>query len=159
MKASVAKLLQISTWRNKNPDKCREYRKKWAENNKDRIRACCNERRKKNKEKYNARDRAKIASDPAHRLKKNRGCKNFRLKRKYGITIEEYESLITAQVGSCPICTEPLRIGGQIDVDHCHSTGRVRAILHSKCNRLLACCSEDIATLYRAINYLREHSS
>jgi len=56
------------------------------------------------------------------------------LKRKYGITLEQYDQMLEAQGGGCAICA---RAPGKqvLAVDHCHETGRVRALLCSGCNR------------------------
>lgn len=58
------------------------------------------------------------------------------LKAKYGITVEQYERMLASQGGGCAICGRP---PGQTKhaVDHCHASGRVRALLCAACNRSL----------------------
>lgn len=58
----------------------------------------------------------------------------------YGITSEEYTSLVDKQQGVCRICGKPevrITISGKVSglsVDHDHVTGRVRGLLCWKCN-------------------------
>ena len=42
--------------------------------------------------------------------------------------------------------------------DHCHSTGKVRALLCGQCNQLLGQAKENINTLRASIKYLEKHS-
>lgn len=66
--------------------------------------------------------------------------KNSNLKSLYGITLEQYDSLLASQGGHCAICpaTEPGGRGGW-KVDHDHVTGKVRGLLCDSCNKM---CSE-----------------
>lgn len=124
-----------------------EYQKQWRENNPDKI--------KKYKAKQKAYDARWKAKHPERYRRKN---KSKNLKAKYGISIEEYEALLEEQSSICPICNRPLDDENeQIDVDHCHDSGKVRNIVHNKCNRLLACCEDSIERLESAIKYLRRH--
>jgi hypothetical protein len=51
----------------------------------------------------------------------------------YGITADDYEAMLFAQNGQCRLCGSDG--GGQrLSVDHCHSSGKVRNLLCSKCN-------------------------
>lgn len=54
-------------------------------------------------------------------------------KRKYGLTLAEVEEM---RGGGCEICGAPNGGGrhGQLHIDHCHSTGRVRGVLCDSCN-------------------------
>ena len=55
---------------------------------------------------------------------------------KYGITIECYDSLLSAQSGVCAICKmSPEKNGARLSVDHCHRTDRIRGLLCKTCNR------------------------
>lgn len=75
---------------------------------------------------------------------------------KFGITLEEYESLLKGQHGVCGICqcelTDPR--GFAPHLDHDHETGRVRGILCQGCNNGLGNFKDSISTLQKAINYL-----
>jgi hypothetical protein len=76
-------------------------------------------------------------------------------KRKYGIGLEEYETMFAAQCGLCKICkTDEKRGIGDLQVDHCHTTGEIRGLLCSNCNLMLGLVYDDTETLLSAIEYL-----
>jgi hypothetical protein len=77
---------------------------------------------------------------------------NYRLKARFGITLEEYNLLLQEQEGVCAICkrTEARRLA----VDHCHATGQIRGLLCSGCNRLLGRIEDPKGQA--AIRYLQE---
>lgn len=121
----------------RDPEKQREHNKKWTTNNK----AWRQEYNKKNREKiYNTN-------------------RNHTLKRLYGITLEEYNTLFLNQKGCCSICevhqldlTDPRALA----VDHNHTTGKVRGLLCSTCNKALGLFNDSIDLLMKATNYLKE---
>ena len=76
------------------------------------------------------------------------------LKRKYGMTMEQYEAMLEAQGGGCFICGRPPRQDISLHVDHDHSTGAIRGILCFCCNNALADFQEDPMLLRKAIGYL-----
>jgi len=76
------------------------------------------------------------------------------LKFHYGITIEDWHAMLIAQSGRCDICTKPMM---KPLVDHCHETGRVRALLCGACNVGLGQFQDDVALMLRAIAYLEQH--
>ena len=80
------------------------------------------------------------------------------LKRKYGMTIEQYEAMLAVQGGGCFICGRPPREDISLHVDHDHATGKVRGILCFACNNALADFQEDLDLLRRAIGYLTAHT-
>ena len=75
------------------------------------------------------------------------------LRRKYGITQAEYDTMLAAQGGACAICgsIEPKRI---LAVDHHHGTGAVRGLLCDSCNNGLGRFRDNPEVLARAIAYL-----
>lgn len=81
--------------------------------------------------------------------------RNSYLKRKYGITEEQYEELLLAQAGKCAICLCKPRTR-RLAVDHNHKTGEIRGLLCSRCNHgLLGHAHDSIPVLERALEYLR----
>jgi len=77
------------------------------------------------------------------------------LKRRYGITLEQYEAMLESQNGKCAICKGDCLTGRNLAVDHDHETGKVRGLLCSKCNQGLGQLN-NIELLQRAIDYLKE---
>lgn len=58
------------------------------------------------------------------------------LKRKYGISLKQYNKMLKNQDESCAICKKhKSNFSRNLAVDHNHSTGKVRAILCMYCNR------------------------
>jgi Autographiviridae endonuclease VII len=124
-------------------------RKAWYEANRqrevDRVRAWQEanpERYAERQREYRESGRKAIANRKSH------------LKRKYGLTVEQYEAMLDAQGGVCFICREtpgdlPLH------VDHDHTTGDVRGLLCIRCNNALGLFQESPALFQAAADYLR----
>jgi len=56
----------------------------------------------------------------------------------YGITEDEFQSMMNRQGGCCAICHVDFgKLSQRASVDHCHSSGRVRGLLCSVCNTKL----------------------
>ena len=90
-----------------------------------------------------------------------------KLKSLYGITREQYDSMLKEQDGRCAICKSKDSYSrnykttkvSKFAVDHCHTTGKVRGLLCTKCNRALGMVSDSIETVLRMAEYLRKHLS
>jgi len=82
--------------------------------------------------------------------------KNNDLKRLYGITLNEYNQMLTEQNNQCAVChtTDPGGKHGKFMVDHCHTTGKVRGLLCKRCNIALGEVGDNISTLQKMIEYL-----
>lgn len=77
-------------------------------------------------------------------------------KRLYGLTRLDVEALLAKQGGVCAICgkAEP---GGKhklFQVDHCHTTGKVRGMLCDACNRGLGFFRDNPNALRTAAKYV-----
>lgn len=79
--------------------------------------------------------------------------KKWALKKNYGLSIEEYNSLLKLQNNCCAICNKKEQ-KKMLAVDHCHSTGKVRGLLCSKCNTAIGLVKENKETLNKMIAYL-----
>jgi len=90
------------------------------------CRVCRNERRV---------DYAKL-----YRLQNPDYDRQIKLRRKYGLTMQDYAELLTTQAGCCAICERPPKAGSKrpLSVDHDHVTGVVRGLLCDRCNMLLS---------------------
>lgn len=87
--------------------------------------------------------------------------RRYNLKSKYGLTMSDYESMFNSQGGVCAICGEKPRGEGRFGrlvVDHNHSTGMIRKLLCSSCNRALGWFRDDTNLLSAAIDYINAHS-
>lgn len=80
--------------------------------------------------------------------------RNSYLRKKYGITEDEYNDILCAQNGRCAICLCKPRTKS-LAVDHDHKTNEIRGLLCSRCNHgLLGHAHDSIEMLKRAIEYL-----
>lgn len=55
------------------------------------------------------------------------------LKVRYHISQDEYLAMIEKQYGLCALCHEPFGVR-KIVIDHNHKTGKIRGLLHARCN-------------------------
>lgn len=87
-----------------------------------------------------------------------RAERDARLRRLYGITAEDYARMGRRQRWRCAICGRPpYPAGTRLVVDHCHETGRVRALLCHTCNTALGLMGDKAERLDAAARYLRHH--
>jgi len=161
---------------NKNADYYKKYyaehkqeinarkRKHYADNTKG-IQTWHAEYRKKHKKEtaiYNARyaQKNKVKIRVYHRKYRAEHEETERTKNRerwlaqYNLSIKEYNELLTIQSGVCAICGNPPN-GKYLNVDHDHSTGKVRGLLCQSCNVILGCANDSIETLLQAIEYLK----
>jgi hypothetical protein len=102
---------------------------------------------------YRAREKARRrAYEQAHKEEISARRQFGHLERRYGISRTDYQVLLTAQRGVCPVCGN--RSKKTLCVDHCHSTGTIRGLLCRQCNFGLGCFGEDQAAMIAALAYL-----
>lgn len=82
-----------------------------------------------------------------------------RLLKKYGIASSVYEAMSEEQQGKCAICTEVIEDRSLFHVDHCHSTGKVRGLLCSRCNQAIGLLRENPNIIRRAASYVERHQA
>lgn len=88
--------------------------------------------------------------------------RKWQFKTKYGVSIEDYESLREGQGRGCAICgrVDPIGRVSQfgpdywLHVDHDHETGNVRGLLCSNCNQAIGLLGENVDNVRRAVAYL-----
>ena len=88
-------------------------------------------------------------------------CQKWRMKlRNYGITKQQYESILHQQGGVCAVCkclpSSDRCTHGHLVVDHCHGSGLVRGLLCSRCNASLGESMDNVATLEAMISYIKQ---
>lgn len=94
----------------------------------------------------------------AHRHKMQRKS----LLKKFGITSEEYDEMLSAQNGVCACCGNPETVVGHrstlprlLAVDHDHQTGKVRALLCGNCNTSLGRMGESPERIEKLLQYAK----
>ena len=87
-----------------------------------------------------------------------RHCVRVQLKRRvYGLSAEDYQAMVRAHRGRCPICDKAFDSTKDTCVDHDHATGKVRGLLCSRCNKGLGFFGDSLTVLNRASQYLRRY--
>lgn len=77
------------------------------------------------------------------------------LKRKWNMTVAEFDAMLADQGNACAICERPHDSTPYLwHVDHDHASGRIRAILCSPCNTGLGHFKDDPNRLILAAMYL-----
>lgn len=80
------------------------------------------------------------------------------LKKSFGITLAEYNSILEEQGGVCAICgVDACATGRNFAVDHCHATGKIRGLLCQFCNTALGQFRDDKQILLNAVKYLERN--
>ena len=97
----------------------------------------------------------KRAYEKAYRLANLDAHTSRVLKRIYGITLDEYNNLLTSQDNGCMIC-EVKHVEGEksFPVDRCHTTLKVRGILCQSCNRGIGLMKDNPTLLRSAADYI-----
>lgn len=93
----------------------------------------------------------------ATRLRKSR---DNDLRRTFGITLADYERMVSEQRGLCASCGKPPTGKGAaavLNVDHDHATGDVRGLLCNPCNQALGLLRDDPNEIYNLLIYARCH--
>lgn len=79
--------------------------------------------------------------------------KDYRLKRSYNMSLEEYREIYLIQKERCAIC-KAFMGKHQLAVDHNHKTGDIRGLLCNNCNNGLGRFKDNPQLLENAIKYL-----
>ena len=106
------------------------------------------------RERRAAREHDPVASRRAH------------IRHRFGLSVEQYEAMLTAQGGACWICRKSSDVVGMLVVDHdrscCpgeRSCGKcVRALLCRRCNSGLGQAKDDPVRLAALRDYVRKHA-
>lgn len=123
----------------------KRYRKYYQENS-DAISVYTSRWNKKNRQKITESQRQKRKINPDK-------YRDLEYRRKYNLSLDEYNHLFQSQNGKCKICCTPHKI---LYVDHCHNTGKVRGLLCNSCNKALGLLKDNIMSLKNAILYLEK---
>lgn len=90
-----------------------------------------------------------------NRASHNEMMRAGQLKRKFGLTVAEYEALAKSQGNACAVCREPCPTGRRLAVDHCHTTNRIRGLLCQGCNTGIGKFRDSPERLIAAARYLQ----
>jgi hypothetical protein len=124
------KAASLREWRRANPAQAKQHSRNGYWRHREKRRAAA-------KASYEANDGA-------------RKYLAYRIRRDFGMTLEEYEALIARPCGLC---------GSEqnIVLDHCHATGEVRGPLCQVCNKAIGMLGDDPDRLRAAAEYIERH--
>ena len=77
-----------------------------------------------------------------------------RMLRKYGVQEGDYDAVLAACGGRCPLCLKPFSTTRLVCLDHNHETGLWRGLLCTPCNNELGMRHDDAGWFRRAAEYL-----
>lgn len=173
--------------RKRNKAQVSDYNRRYRQKNGGQLKLAMKEYRKNNKEKimvyqertkeqkaayartyYRANREKILALNGKNRRKARSAGKHWGLdgylKKQYGITADDYHRMHESQDGVCAICLQPetaivRRNAARLAVDHCHATGRIRALLCRRCNQMIGSAEDSAELMSRAACYLRRHAA
>ena len=95
--------------------------------------------RKESLHKYNTSEKGKLTQLKYRRTKKGKELsRRAKLKYYYDLTTDDYNELLQNQGGCCAVCGKhQSKLKRRFDIDHDHTTGKVRGLLCGGCNRHL----------------------
>lgn len=80
----------------------------------------------------------------------------YHLKKSYGLTESQYSEMRDRQKGACAICG--IVSQRSLHIDHNHATGKVRALLCTRCNSMIGYARDSVEMLQKGIEYLEFYS-
>lgn len=126
----------------------REYRQREPQRfltyERDRLKHHGDQRRAADRERW-ASARSEVESETRARFAR-------KIRKNYGITLEEYDALVA---NPCALCGS----AQHIVLDHCHTTGAIRGPLCKPCNSALGVFGDDPDRLRAAAEYIEKHRS
>lgn len=125
---------QCKTYRTNNLQACKIRVQSWAQRNPERRREVNRRWERANPEKTKAKW----------------------LRRWYKLSLHEYQQMLEDQLGRCAVCLTDMR---PPVVDHCHKTGKVRALLCGLCNSSIGMAKDDSKVLRSMAAYLDKHNA
>ena len=156
-------------YRDKNKEKLSEWHKQNRLRNQEKVKAMARKSAIKHRVNNNAKKMERYYANPEkskerykaeyqmnkHKESYQKRLRNSTLKRLYGITIEDFDSMYIEQGGCCAICGKhQSELNRTLSVDHCHETGKVRGLLCRKCNAGIGHFDDDLGTMRNVIKYL-----
>lgn len=141
-------------------EKMRERSNKWHQEHQELEK----ERKKKdylrNKEKYRIKNK-NWRKNLKNKEKQKIYNKKSHLKIRFGLSVEEYDTMIKKQNNKCASCGITFNENNNSErpcIDHDHKIGKIREILCNNCNLTLGIMSDDAEKLINLVKYLEKHN-
>lgn len=112
-----------------------------------------------NNRQYECKECTKKRIKAANRANPDK-ARDQHLRRKYGITLADFNRMVLSQGNKCACCDtdKPGGKHNQWNVDHDHVTGAVRELLCKDCNIVLGLVEDSPRHLQRLIQYISKHN-
>lgn len=144
-------LEKCKKYRDENPDKIKAINKRCYQQKREHRIKKQREYWQNNKDKINDYKKNWLARNPDY-------SKRNDLKRKYNLTLEEFDLMMKFQNNQCLTCGKDFTKRSDAHVDHCHKTQKIRGLLCSHCNTAIGLVYERKETLSNMINYLEQNA-
>jgi hypothetical protein len=133
-------------WKLANPEKVREYRRRWHKTAAYKAYQAAYKKRLRQGPR-----RAEVLAKQKVRYDRNRE-RTIAAKRAggAGLTPEQVAAIYRRAKGKCAICRKP---HARLFIDHCHRTGAIRGVLCVGCNTFVGYLEKRKALIARAIQY------
>jgi hypothetical protein len=103
------------------------------------------------------RNAARYYGDKEYRDRTKGRSHEAGIKRKFGISVEEYIKMSDAQGNRCAICgVHQVELERKMAVDHSHKTGKIRGLLCIHCNLGIGHLQDSVDVLKKAQKYLED---
>jgi len=79
--------------------------------------------------------------------------------RKYGLPVETLNEMLAVETCQMPGCGQKLKESSEKKIDHCHTSGKVRAVLCDRCNRLLGKVEKNLHLIQPMLDYIAKHKA
>ena len=159
-KNKEARLAYKKDYYEKNKEDRLAYKKDYYEKNKESIAAYIKAYREENKEDISAHNKDYYKKNKEARLTYQKAYreenKDAILFRRRGITLAEKNKMKDEQGNKCKICYRDFSSDVEPNVDHCHTSGKVRGLLCQQCNVGLGNFKDNPLELVKAAEYLKE---
>jgi len=151
----------------KDKEKKKEAQKRYRESTKGKFNAKKNQKkyaeteagkeiRRKAQRKYRASSKGKQTNKKYYKSDKGKlQNANHQLKQKYGIDLDTKQSMFDTQNGLCSLCGLKLRTMRSSCVEHCHTYGTIRGLVHTRCNIFIGLVEENPNLLKHIKLYLK----
>ena len=131
-------------------EKWRAYHREWAKKNRAKLRAAGKRYAERHPDRLRAKAMRRRQDHPDYYITERA--------RRYGLTLDEYRRIESAQGGVCALCTRPA-VSKSLHIDHCHESGVVRGLLCERCNMALGLFDDNAERLARAAAYVAKHQA
>jgi hypothetical protein len=150
IKNKPQKTIYDKEYRAKNKVKINEHQKKYNKANKEKIKT-------RTKKHYDMNKKRLRKYSAEYYAKHKETYRKYKLKKEFGITIDDYDAMLIKQNNCCSICHNKFKSNKDTHIDHNHTTMKVRGLLCGNCNRGIGYLRDDINILKEAIKYLKDN--